>query len=75
MDLEAIQNAEAQVASVQAALDDAQRVLQAAERAQLAAEHAKEVAERSARLMRNVAIAAIVGMFLVAIVRRSRHSS
>jgi multidrug efflux pump subunit AcrB len=75
MDLEAIKNAEAHVASVQAALDDAQRVLQAAERAQLAAERAQEVAERSTQVMRTVALAAIVGLVVVALARRSHHTA
>jgi multidrug efflux pump subunit AcrB len=75
MDLEAIKNAEAQVANIQAALDDAQRVLQAAERAQLAAERAQQVAERSTQVMRTVALAAIAGLVLVALtVRRSHHA-
>jgi multidrug efflux pump subunit AcrB len=75
MDLDAIKNAEAQVANIQAALDDAQRVLQAAERAQLAAERAHQVAEQSTQVMRTVALAAIAGLVVVALtVRRSHHA-
>lgn len=71
MDSEAIRNAEEKVASVQAALDEAQRVLQAAERAQ-------EAAERGAKGMRSVAIAAIAGLVVLALVhgiQRARHNS
>ena len=69
VDQEAIKNAEAQVATVQAALDDAQRVLQAAERAQ-------QAAEKSAQVMRTVALAALGGLVVVAVavsLGRSRH--
>ena len=69
MDQEAIMNAEAQVATVQAALDEAQRVLQAAERA-------PEVAEKSAEVMRTVAFAALGGLILITAavaLGRSRH--
>lgn len=60
MDQDAIKNAEAKIAEVQAALDNAQRVLQAAERAQ-------ETAQKSAEVARTVALAAIVGLVLVAL--------
>jgi len=70
VDQESIKNAEAQIATVQAALDDAQRVLKAAERAQ-------QAAERSAQTMRTVAMAAIGGIVVIAAVSafgRARHS-
>jgi len=54
---------------LQFALDDAQRVLQAAERAQ-------QTAEKSVEVMRTVAIAAVGGLVLVALVhsmRRKHH--
>ena len=60
MDHDAIKDAEAKVAAVQAALDDAQRVLQAAEKAQ-------QAAEAGAKTMRTVAIAAIVGLVVLAL--------
>ena len=68
MDQEAIKNAEAKIAEVQSALDNAQRVLQAAERAQ-------ETAQKSADVMRTVALAAIGGLVLIALVFgiRRRH--
>jgi hypothetical protein len=70
MDRDAIKDAEAKVAAVQAALDDAQRVLQAAEKAQKAAED-------GAKLMRTVAMAAIAGVVLLALTmftRRHHHA-
>ena len=70
MDQDAIKNAEAKVASVQAALDEAQRVLQAAERAQ-------QAAEESAKVMRSVALAAIGGLVVLALAlatRRRHHA-
>ena len=60
MDQDAINNAEAKIATVQAALDEAQRVLQAAERAQ-------QVAEENAKVMRTVALAAIAGLVVLAL--------
>ncbi len=66
MDQEAIQNAEIRVAEVQSALDATQRVLQAAERAQ-------QAAEKSVEVMRNVAIAAVGGLILVALVHALRQ--
>ena len=69
MDQQAIKNAEQKVAEMQSALDDAQRVLQAADRAQ-------QTAEKSFEVMRTVAIAAVGGLVLVALVhamRRKHH--
>ena len=66
MDQDAIKNAEVKVAEMQSALDDAQRVLQAAERAQ-------QTAEKSVEVMRTVAIAAVGGLVLVALVHATRR--
>jgi multidrug efflux pump subunit AcrB len=66
MDQDAIKNAEAKVATVQAALDEAQHVLQAAEKAQ-------QVAEESAKVMRTVALAAIAGLVLLALTLATRR--
>ena len=66
MDQEAIQNAEMRVAEVQSALDATQRVLHAAERAQ-------QTAEKSVEVMRTVAIAAVGGLILVALVHALRQ--
>ena len=69
MDQETIKKAEAQLATVQAALDDAQRVLQAAERAQ-------QAAEKNAQVMRTIALTAVGGLVVVALavaLGRSRH--
>ncbi|MGO9751461.1 MAG: hypothetical protein ACLP8S_04595 [Solirubrobacteraceae bacterium] len=65
MDQDAIKNAETKIAEVQTALDNAQRVLQAAERAQ-------QTAEKSAELMRTVAIAAVGGLVIIALVHALR---
>ncbi len=67
MDQEAIKNAETRAA--QAARDDAQRVLDAAERA-------LKTAEKNGKVMRTVAIVAVAGLVLVALVhavREERH--
>jgi hypothetical protein len=64
-----IKDAEQRVAEMQSALDDAQRVLQAADRAQ-------QTAEKSVEVMRTVAIAAVSGLVLVALVhamQRKHH--
>jgi hypothetical protein len=69
MDQDAIKNAEAKIAEVQSALDNAQRVLQAAE-------HAQETAEKSAEVLRTIALAAVAGLILLALVigiRRGHH--
>jgi hypothetical protein len=69
MDQEAIKDAETKVAKMQSVLDDTQRVLQAAERAQ-------QTAEKSVEVMRTVAVAAVGGLVLVALVhamRREHH--
>jgi len=69
MDQEAIKDAEMRVAKMQSVLDGAQRALQAAERAQ-------QTAEKSVEVMRTVAIAAVGGLVLVALihsVRREQH--
>ena len=66
MDSDAIKNAETRIAEVQAALDDAQQVLQAAERAQ-------QTAEKSAEVMRTVALAALGGLILLALVHAVRR--
>jgi hypothetical protein len=66
MDPDAIKNAEMRIAEVQAALDDAQQVLQAAERAQ-------QTAEKSADVMRTVALAALGGLILLALVHAVRR--
>jgi hypothetical protein len=66
VDPDAIKNAETRIAEVQAALDDAQQVLQAAERAQ-------QTAEKSAEVMRTVALAALGGLILVALVHAVRR--
>jgi len=66
VDPDAIKNAEARIAEVQAALDDAQQVLQAAERAQ-------QTAEKSAEVMRTVALAALGGLILLALVHAVRR--
>jgi hypothetical protein len=69
MDPDAIKNAEARIAEVQAALDNAQRVLQAAERAQ-------QTAEKSAGAMRTVALAAVGGLIILSLahaLRRHHH--
>jgi hypothetical protein len=66
MDPEAIKNAEAHIAEVQAALDDAQRVLHAAERAQ-------ETAEKSAGAMRTIALVAVGGLIILSIVHAARR--
>lgn len=66
MDQDAINNAEAKIATVQAALDEAQRVLQAAERAQ-------QVAEENAKVMRTVALAAIAGLVVLALALATRR--
>ncbi len=63
---EAIKNAETRAA--QSAREDAQRVLQAGERAQ-------QMAEQNVEVMRTVAIVAVAGLILVALVHamRGRH--
>ena len=63
---EAIKNVETRAA--QSAREDAQRVLQAAERAQ-------QMAEQNVEVMRTVAIVAVAGLVLVALVHamRGRH--
>ena len=66
MDQDAIQKAEMRVAEVQSALDATQRVLQAAERAQ-------QTAEKSIEVMRTVAIAAVGGLILIALVHALRQ--
>lgn len=69
MTQEAIQDAEMKVAKMQSVLDDTQRALQAAERVQ-------QTAEKSVEVMRTVAIAAVGGLVLVALVhavRREHH--
>ncbi len=60
---EAIKNAETRAA--QSAREDAQRVLQAAERAQ-------QMAEQNVDVMRSVAIVAVAGLVLVALVHAMR---
>ena len=60
---EAIKNAETRAA--QSAHEDAQRVLQAAERAQ-------QMAEKNVDVMRTVAIVAVSGLVLVALVHAMR---
>ena len=60
---EAIKNAETRAA--QSAREDAQRVLQAAERAQ-------QMAEQNVDVMRTVAIVAVAGLVLVALVHAMR---
>ena len=67
LDQDTIKKAEAQLATVQAALDDAQRVLQAAERAQQAAERAQQAAEKNAQVLRTVALTAVGGLIVVAL--------
>ena len=63
MDQEAIKNAETR--AMQSARDDAQRALQAAERVQ-------QAAEANAEVMRTVAIVAVGGLVLVALVHAMR---
>lgn len=73
MDSESIQDAQANIAGLQSALDDAQQVLQAVERAQEAAQRAHEAAESHAVMLRTVsfvAIGAIVVALLMGIRRR-----
>ncbi len=60
---EALKNAETRAA--QSVRDDAQRVLQAAERAQ-------QMAEQNVEVMRTVAIVAVAGLVLVALVHAMR---
>lgn len=60
---EAIKNAETRAA--QSAREDAQRVVQAAERAQ-------QMAEQNVEVMRTVAIVAVAGLVLVALVHAMR---
>lgn len=69
MDQEPIRNAEMRVAEMQSVLDATQRVLQAAERAQ-------QTAEKSVEMMRTVALAAVGGLILLALIHalRQRHS-
>ncbi len=74
MDKDSIKTAEANIAELQSALDDAQQMLQAAERAQEAAERAHEAAQQNAQVLRTVAIAAIAGAVVIAVVvGRRRH--
>ena len=63
MDQEAIKNEETK--AMQSARDDAQRVLQAAERVQ-------QTAEQNVAVMRTVAIVAVAGLVLVALVHAIR---
>ena len=63
VDQEAIKNAETR--AMQSARDDAQRVLQAAERVQ-------QTAEQNVEVMRTVAIVAVAGLVLVALVHAMR---
>lgn len=66
MDQEAIKNEETK--AMQSARDDAQRVLQAAERV-------RQTAEQNVEVMRTVAIVAVAGLVLVAVVHaiRGKH--
>jgi hypothetical protein len=72
MDSESIQDAQANIASLQSALDDAQQMLQAAERAQEAAQRAHEAADAHAVLLRTVSIVAI-GVIVVAVLTGFRR--
>ena len=67
MDQEAIKNAEARIADVQAALDDAQRVLQTAQRAQ-------DTARDAVHVMRRVALAAVGGLIVIAVLAAFRRA-
>ena len=74
MDSDSIQNAEANIAQLQSALDDAQQMLLAAQRAQEAAQRAHESAEAHAATLRTVSLIAI-GVIIVAVllgIRRRR---
>jgi CHASE3 domain sensor protein len=75
MDNDSIQDAEANIAKLQNALDDAQQMLQSMERAQAAAQRAHEAAESHAAMLRTVSVLAI-GAIVAAVMMgfRRRHS-
>ncbi|MFT3853328.1 MAG: hypothetical protein QM733_11405 [Ilumatobacteraceae bacterium] len=74
MDGQSIQQAQANLATMQDALAEAQRVLEAAERAQQAAQQAHDAAERHAAALRVVSVLA-VGAIVLGVVAsfRRRH--
>ena len=66
MNSDSIHDAQANIAKLQAALDDAQQMLAAAERAQEAAEQAHETAKAHAAMFRKISMIAL-GVTVVAV--------
>ena len=75
MNTDSIQDAQANIAKLQSALDDAQQMLQAAERAQEAAQHAHEAAEAHAATLRTVSIVAIAVIVVAVLLGFRRRRS
>ena len=74
MKTDSIQDAQANIAKLQSALDDAQQILLAAERAEEAAQRAHEAVEKHPAMLRTVSVIAIgliVAAVLTAIRRRT----
>ena len=75
MNDDSIQDAQANIAKLQSALDDAQQMLQAAQRAQEAAQRAHDAAEAHAATLRTVSIIAIAVIVLAVLLGFRRRRS
>src|SRR5262245_32392176 len=75
MNNDSIQDAQANIAKLQSALDDAQQMLQAAERAQEAAQRAHEAAESHAATLRTVSVIAIAVIVVAVLLGFRRRRS